>query len=692
MFSGEKMRAINNKNCFFYCLFFGFVFFSQHGLAESLRQDEVIASYLYNFAKHITWPDQQSLKQINIGVYNPQDAQLTRKLRNHFSGARVNQLPFNVKEIQRISNDIDVQLLFVGENKSSEIEHIYQQINSRPIVLVTLNQPNKQLVMINLVNTPDYRILFEVNKANLLSHGLKVSSDIILNGGTEIDVAALFKEGQASLIKLQQQLREREKRFNQLQSGIEKLFTENKDLNKKLTELRRSIAKSSHQISAQQALIDQQQQTLNLNNQERARLEEEVSRQTQQLESRQFLLNDISQQIAIREKTLEQLNETLLRQKSKINELDNTIATKDLILNNLIIVALLGSILIIVTIWAYISKKKDAEKLEERRKALQIAGEKLAYAKARAEEANQAKSEFLSLMSHELRTPLQAIIGYADVVIEDLRIEGLDNYTNDLERVINNSERLLRLINSVLDLAKIESGRMDLNLEPVNLESLAMDAIANIRPQCEEKKIAVSAHAWNGDQLPIADREKLLHIILNLLSNACKFTDNGSIKLFVEHKNDQIFISVSDTGTGISKEQLPYVFDRFKQADSSTTRSHQGSGLGLAISKQFCELMGGTIEVNSDLNRGTTFTIQIPLPIENNHKTINEVLTLATKNNSNRKPVDHHNPKKLLIIDNDSEYTGTMISVLRKAKYVVYTLSRTVTKGLTWQKKLSRTS
>lgn len=599
--------------------------FATASFAQSLRQDEVIASYLYNFAKHVSWPEQNKLDAIHIGIYYPQNPLLTQQLAAHFKGARIHKRPIAVSTVTNTKALSQFQLLYIEEGNDRTLEQIYEKINGHPVVLVTRNQSDKQLVMINLYNSSDNRILFEVNKANMLNHGLNVSSDIILNGGSEIDVAALFKEGQASLVKMQKHLRERESRFLELREGVENLRNKNEQLNANLRNLQHTIAKSQRRITEQNALIIQQKATLKQTNIERAHLQREVEDQTLRLSSRQQQLNNISDKIVDREKTLETLNKTLLRQRSHIIELGDTLATQALILNNVIAVAILGVILVFVAVWAYINKKRDAEELEEQGKDLQIARDKLALAKVKAEEANQAKSEFLSLMSHELRTPLQAIIGYADVVIEELRIEGLDSYTSDLERVINNSDRLLRLINSVLDLAKIESGRMDLNLGPVDLEALSADAIANIRPQYEEKQLTLAVKASNGDSRPIADGEKLLHIMLNLLSNACKFTDCGTIELTAEHVNNEIFISVNDTGSGISAEQLPHVFERFQQADSSATRRHQGSGLGLAISKQFCELMGGTISVTSKPQWGTTFTLHIPLPVQENTPPLNTI-------------------------------------------------------------------
>src|SRR5690606_24965482 len=233
-----------------------------------------------------------------------------------------------------------------------------------------------------------------------------------------------------------------------------------------------------------------------------------------------------------------------------------------------------------------------------------MARDRLAIARRKAEDASQAKSEFLALMSHELRTPLQAIIGYTEVVIEELKLADETDHLNDLNRVILNSERLLKLINSVLDLAKIESGRMDLDLTEVKLSRLVEEALGTVAPLLEKNSVRLHVDVDDGDDLPVADPEKLLHILINLLGNASKFAAKGQVRVKAYHQPHQIYISVADTGIGISAEQQAAIFDPFRQADSGTTRKFQGSGLGLSITRQLCELMGGGIRVESQVGVG----------------------------------------------------------------------------------------
>ncbi len=240
----------------------------------------------------------------------------------------------------------------------------------------------------------------------------------------------------------------------------------------------------------------------------------------------------------------------------------------------------------------------------------------LKEAKVAAEAANATKSQFLATMSHELRTPLNAIIGYTEMMQEEAQDNGHDEYVSDLKRVHSSAKHLLALINDVLDLSKIEAGKMDLYLETVEVRPLIDDVVSVVAPLVDKKanKLSISL-APNLGSIH-ADVTKVRQSLFNLLSNAAKFTEGGTITLEVErrwHEGSEIFrFSVSDTGIGMNKEQLGRMFQAFTQADASTTRKFGGTGLGLVISRNFCQMMGGDIIVGSEEGRGTKFTITLP--------------------------------------------------------------------------------
>lgn len=230
--------------------------------------------------------------------------------------------------------------------------------------------------------------------------------------------------------------------------------------------------------------------------------------------------------------------------------------------------------------------------------------------------ANRHKSEFLANMTHELRTPIQAIIGYVDLVQEELEMEGLVELQEDLEKVTNNSRRLLTLINSVLDFAKVEAGKMDVNPEEISIRIIVMNVKETVLPLVAKNKNQLVL-AGDDQELKITvDREKLEQVLVNLLTNACKFTSNGTVTFDVKLTEKAVIFSVIDTGIGIEETHVAGIFDEFQQVDGSQARKFQGTGLGLAICKRFCELMKAEIGVTSKMGEGSTFFVKVPLEVE----------------------------------------------------------------------------
>ncbi len=244
-----------------------------------------------------------------------------------------------------------------------------------------------------------------------------------------------------------------------------------------------------------------------------------------------------------------------------------------------------------------------------------IAGE-LVAARDRAIEANRAKSTFLANMSHELRTPLNAIIGYSELIEEELHEREDDEFIPDLNKIQTAATHLLALINDILDLSKIEAGKMDLFLETADLAALIDGVVTTAMPLVEKNANRLEVRRADDLGQMFTDVTKVRQTLLNLLSNAGKFTEKGQITLeakrVIEGGLEWMVFVVADTGIGMSEEQVERLFKEFSQADSSTTRKYGGTGLGLAISKRFCQMLGGDISVKSKLGQGATFTVKLP--------------------------------------------------------------------------------
>jgi len=243
--------------------------------------------------------------------------------------------------------------------------------------------------------------------------------------------------------------------------------------------------------------------------------------------------------------------------------------------------------------------------------------QELEAARDAAIEADRHKSEFLSNTTHELRTPLQSIIGYAEVAIEMALEEGQDDLITDLESILQSANHLLSLINTILDITKVEAGAMSLAIEYVNVDEIILQSEKTVQPLIAKNGNKLHVNNTCQNKHINIDKGKLLQIILNLLSNAAKFTHKGSIRFDIDCEQDQLTIRVADSGIGIPCNRQEQIFKPFQQADGSITRQYGGTGLGLSVTEQFCRLMGGAIKLDSVEGEGSTFEVTLPLTFVN---------------------------------------------------------------------------
>jgi signal transduction histidine kinase/CheY-like chemotaxis protein len=305
---------------------------------------------------------------------------------------------------------------------------------------------------------------------------------------------------------------------------------------------------------------------------------------------------------------------------------------------------------------------------------IEVKSRQLAAARDAADEANRTKSGFLANMSHELRTPLNAIIGVTEMLQEDARDLKRDDEIEPLDRVVRAARHLLALINDILDLSKIEAGRMELHVESFSVTQTIDDVVKTVETLAAKNANRVVTDCSPALEPMQADQMRVRQALLNLLSNANKFTERGTITIKARQQDEDgrswITIAVTDSGIGMTAEQMGKLFQEFSQADSSTTRKYGGTGLGLAISRRFCQMMGGDISVESEPGRGSTFTMRLPRimgPVQN---------VAAAQDGSARSPsAAPLDAPLILVVDDDRTVREVIKRFLERAGYAVVTAS-----------------
>jgi signal transduction histidine kinase len=322
---------------------------------------------------------------------------------------------------------------------------------------------------------------------------------------------------------------------------------------------------------------------------------------------------------------------------------------------------------------------------EEQREEIARQGAQLEHAKEAAEQASRAKSVFLANMSHELRTPLNAVIGYSEMIEEEAVDGGHQQYVADLRKIRAAGRHLLSLINNVLDLSKVEAGKMELDPESFEIPWLIEEVAGTVQPLAQKQGNRLEVRCPPDVGSLHTDVVKLRQVLFNLLSNACKFTENGAVTLAVDRSAERIRFQVRDTGIGMTAEQQAKLFEAFSQADSAIARKYGGTGLGLAISRRFCQLMGGDITVESAPGQGATFTVRLPVQRASDRRRRSgivpsgEVTSVMTSGrHAPPFPVD---AAEVLVIDDDPMVRDLMTWGLEKKGFRVLTAA-SVAEGL----------
>lgn len=578
---------------------------------------------------------------------------------------------------------------------------LFDRVEGKPQLLISQEYDNQRLMMIDLYKNDSDQIRFQINKANVINQGLSVDPDIILLGGTEIDVAKLYRQSQESLRSIEKRLLNLESLNDRLEGQInesqvivasleqtiakqkEKLSVTDKELSDTVTRIKQQtliVASQTEEIADQQRKIQSDRQSL-------ARFKSEIESQRLQISHQQaeydaLLSETVRQKKAIkrraddlqvqaleiskREAILDQLESRIAGLDGKIMLQESQIADQLQVLQqqteqietqttSIYMMALIIALIVSLAAIIYQSRRKY--------QALSI---ELKQAKEEADYANRSKSMFLANMSHELRTPLNAVMGFSEILLKDQNITAEQG---KVLGIINHSgDHLLNLINDVLDLSKIEAGKTPIDNTAFDLGALIDDTLSLMEDRAMAKGLSLVLH--KSDSLPSyiwLDSAKLRQILLNYLSNAIKYSEQGEIKVSLDFDGKYLKLSVQDNGIGISKEDLVKVFDPFVQVGSASAKT--GTGLGLAITRQFVELLGGQVGVESRLDHGSCFIATLCCsPAEEEDvvggldlEPVREIVGLAPENQDLKVLIVDDQPDNMLLLKNILEVLGVHV-------------------------------
>jgi signal transduction histidine kinase/CheY-like chemotaxis protein len=568
---------------------------STQAAPEVVTIDDGKVTLLKSILLNTTWPQEDQIDHFVLGLYG-KDKALLRILQREMPGYKVRGKSVRVSTYESLSAARQAHILVLSSSENSNLARIDKALAKSQTLIVTDDASDKRNIMVNFTHPSKSRLSFEINRSNIVYAGLNLSKDMLLFGGSKLDLAAIYEETEAELVRAKAVASEQQKLLEDQRNTIERQRRE-------VAANRRELASLEQQLSGIQEILQESENRLGEN--AAALVEKETI-----LAEKEAHIESYSERIQRNLQRLESQQEAISEQERKIKEQDtvlvkqvNTIENQRSTLLAAAAVLLLVLSLIVVIFRGYRSKHRLALQLEGKTRELGVANEKLV-------QLTEAKSLFLSSMSHEIRTPMNGVIGMAEL------LEGTDLTTQQGEYVsliIKSADTLLGLINDILDFSKIEAGRLDLEWIPFNLRDILGDTLQTLALRANEKGLELTFHIPPDvpDRL-IGDPLRLRQVLVNLVGNAIKFTETGEVAVDLQLEaasasEARVLFEVRDTGIGISEAQQQKIFEAFGQADSSTTRQFGGTGLGLAISCQLAEMMGGRMAVRSKPGQGSTF-------------------------------------------------------------------------------------
>ncbi|HPO63120.1 MAG TPA: YfiR/HmsC family protein [Candidatus Kapabacteria bacterium] len=607
---------------FKYCLILILILiFSSKLIFAENEKAQIIAAYINNFVKYTTWQNENQLDSFRIVVITKSSV-IDNEFKKYISNRKLKNKPISLKVVPNIPSLEKVNLILLTKDCESYLLNLYNLIEGKPILLVTEDYPEKRDVMINLYQTAEGKLKFELNEANIINQNLSIDPEVLLAGGTSIDVASLYRKSQLkmrdmqkiidsmsdSLFLLNNNIQKAKKEISEKQREINGQIIEI-DSHKQLIQSQKSeLIEYINQFNFQKKILENQQDSIRETSNILLKQKEDINKHSNELKEQ---LNELES----KEKQIFKLNSQIKSKNIALDYQSDKILRQTQLIYALAIIGLLVIFLIIAIYLGYRNHKKNATKLALKKAEIEEKLIELEQLNSKLKEADQYKSIFLASMSHELRTPLNSIIGYTGILLMGMAGDLNDEQKNQLTKVKNNGSHLLNLINEVLDISKIEAGKAEFEYEEFQLKALITEIIDIVYLKAKEKKLELN-HEVPEDFYVFSDKRRIKQVILNLVSNAVNYTNEGSVSVkSVKIYDNRLKVSVIDTGIGIPKEDIARLFQPFQQIDSSLTKHNKGTGLGLYLSRKLLKQLDGDIFVKSENGKGSEFYIEIPFKI-----------------------------------------------------------------------------
>lgn len=594
--------------------------------AQQISRDKVIAAYIFSFAQNIEWPEEEDIGRFHFIIITRSE-RMAEELHEMSLKKKIRKKSATVISEEQLTHTENIELIFVAKDKEELIPEIFNKIEGKNILLISEDYADKKSVMINLFETKDQTIEFEINKANIINQNLIVLPDMVLLGGTEIDVAKLYKESQDTLRFKEDQIADLQQQLDSLTAKIE---TSNKEIaeqqllieeqNQDILRQQKKIKKQQDELQRLAGLLDNSKQLLTKQNQDILFQQNEFKNQQDELQRLSGLLNDSKQLLEQQQVEIDRGKAVLSEQQSEIDsqiiainlqkkvldEQGSTIEAQKHVLYLLIVIALLAFGLSFTVFLAYKNKQRLNLNLQEQKGKLQETA-------AALESANKELEAFAYSVSHDLRAPLRHIDGFLELLEKRAGTTLDDQGRHYLDTISDSAKRMGSLIDDLLAFSRM--GRQALSIRSVDLGELVRNVIQELELEAAGRNID-----WRIGDLPVASGDgAMLRIVLaNLISNAVKFTQpraRAEIEIgWLRSQETETVLFVRDNGVGFNTtyaDKLFGVFQRLHREDE-----FEGTGIGLANVRRIIDRHGGRTWAEGKIDQGATFYFSLPQNIQ----------------------------------------------------------------------------